>query len=104
MFFANQCSRVKNWKFNPILKSKDGNLHEFWEKSRKKEIIEKLNKVVQLLKDEETKTKKSPSSSYSYQTTLMESFKRTYSLVEKLSSIFERRKGGETSTSRINIK
>lgn len=34
-FVANQCLRVKNWKFNQILKSKDGSLHEFKEKSRK---------------------------------------------------------------------
>lgn len=31
--------RIK--KFNPILKSKDLSLHEFQEKSRKKDIIEK---------------------------------------------------------------
>ena len=37
---------VKNWKFNPTLKSKDGNLHEFREKSRKKKILEKLNELV----------------------------------------------------------
>lgn len=37
---------VKNWKFNPTLKSKDGNLHEFQEKSRKKKIVEKLNELV----------------------------------------------------------
>lgn len=28
-FFTNQCLRVKNLKFNPILKSKEGSLHVF---------------------------------------------------------------------------
>lgn len=63
-FFANQCLRVNNLKLNSILKSKDVSLNEFQEKSRKKDIIEKLNELVQLLKDEETKTKKSSTLSY----------------------------------------
>lgn len=50
---TNKYLRIKNWKFNPIRKSKDGNLHEFQEKPRKKKIVEKLNELVQLLKDEE---------------------------------------------------
>lgn len=59
VFVTNQFLRVKNWKFNPIIKSKDKSLHEFHEKSRNKEIIEKLNDLIKLLKDEGTKTKES---------------------------------------------
>lgn len=54
---TNQCLRFKNWKFNSTLKSKGGNLDEFQEKSKKKEIVVKLNELVQLLKDEKVKTK-----------------------------------------------
>lgn len=82
---TNKYIRVNNWKFNPTLKSKDTNLHKFQEKSRKKEIFEKLNELVQLPKDEGIKTEKSSYLSYSYNTTLVESFKRTYSVVERSS-------------------
>lgn len=47
---TNKNLRIKNRKFNQILKSKYGNLHEFQEKSRKKKILEKLKDLVQLLK------------------------------------------------------
>lgn len=79
---TNKNLRIKNWKFNPTLKSIDGSLHEFQKKSRMKEVIEKMNKPVRLLKDEGTQTKESSSSSYSYHVTSTQSFERTYSIVE----------------------
>lgn len=48
---------IKNWKFNQILKMKDEIFGEFLEKSKKKEIIEKLDELVQLLKDEGASSK-----------------------------------------------
>lgn len=80
-----QCLWIKNWKFKLILKLNNGSLHEFQEKSRKKKVIEKLSKLVQLLKYEgaSSKTEESPTSSNSYQTTPIVSFERTYSIVEK---------------------
>lgn len=45
-FVTNQCLRVKNCTFNPILKSKYGSLHEFPKKSKKIKIVEKWNKLV----------------------------------------------------------
>lgn len=51
-YINNKYLRIKNQKFNPILKSKDGILHEFQEKSRKKKIVEKMNDLVQLIKYE----------------------------------------------------
>lgn len=84
--------------------------------------------LFQLLKDEgaSSKAEESPTSSNSYQTTLLASFKRIYSVVERYSEdstsnegtscvrncevevsssgIFERRKGEETSTSGRNIE
>lgn len=86
-------------------------------KSRNKQI---MNFREQLLNDEWTslKIEESSTSSNSYQTTPIVSFKRTYSIVEwssedsnkgtsceeevYSSGIFERRKIGETSTSGIN--
>lgn len=53
----------------------------FQEKSRKNEIVEKLNELIQLLKEEEAKTEESSTSSYSYHTTPVESSIRTYSIV-----------------------
>ena len=47
---TNQCIRVKNWKFNPILKSKDGILHEFQEKIKKEgnyREIERTSSITQ---------------------------------------------------------
>lgn len=41
-----------NWNFNPTLKSIDGSFREFQKKSRRKEIVEKMNEPIQLLKDE----------------------------------------------------
>lgn len=59
----------------------------FRKKLKKDEIIEKLNKPVQLLKDKGTssKTKEYSNSSNSYQTNPMDSFERTYSVVEQSS-------------------
>lgn len=82
---TNKYLRIKSFKFNLILKSKDGSLHEFQEKSKKQKIVEKLNYLIQLLKDEEVKTKESSTSSYSYHITHVQSFKRTHSVVEQSS-------------------
>lgn len=79
---TNKYPRFKNYKFNPKLKSRDRRLHEFQEKSRKKEIIENLNELVQLVKDEEVKNEESSTSSHSYHTSLVESLERTYSTFE----------------------
>lgn len=69
-FVTSQYLRIKNWKFNSILKSKDESSHKFQEELRKEEIIKKLNETIQLLKDEEasSKTKESSTSSNSNQT------------------------------------
>lgn len=75
-YITNKYIRVNNWNFNPTLKSKYGNFHEFQEKSRKKEIIKDMNELVQQLKKEEAKTEELSTLSYSYHTTLVESFKR----------------------------
>lgn len=82
MFVTNQYLRVKNLKFNLTLKSKDESLYEFQEKSRKNEILEKMNELVHFLKNEETKTEESSTLSFSYHTTQAESFERTYAMVE----------------------
>lgn len=76
---------IVNLIFNPILKSKDKSLYEFQEKLRKKKIIEKLKDPVQILKDEGIQSKESPTSSYSYHTTHVQSLERTYSVVERFS-------------------
>lgn len=122
---TNKFLRVKNWNFNPTLKSEDRNLHKFQEKSRKQEIKQKLNKIDQLLKDEGIQTKESSFSPYYYHKTLVESFERTCSVVEQyskystsiegpyfsrndkeedVSSILKRRRGGDISTSGRNMK
>lgn len=53
-FVTNQYLRIKNWKHNIILKSKDQSVCKLQEKSKKGEIIKKLNEIVQLLKYEGT--------------------------------------------------
>lgn len=86
-----------------------------------------MNELIQLLKDKEVKTEESSTSLYSYHTTPIESFKRIYSVVETIlsrfninlgpscsrndkeeeeefSSILEQIRGGETSTSKRNMK
>lgn len=64
-YVTNQYLKVKNWKLNPIVKSKDRSAHKLQEKLKKGEIIEKLIKLVQLLKDEgfNPKTEESPTNS-----------------------------------------
>lgn len=84
LFSTNQYLRVKNLKLNLILKSKDGSIHKFQEKT-KTGIFEMLKELVQQLKDEgfNSNTEESlPTSSNSYQTTPMVSFKRIYSVIE----------------------
>lgn len=51
-FVTYQYLRIKNWKLDQIIKSKDESVHDFHEKSKKNEIIEKLNELVKLFKDE----------------------------------------------------
>lgn len=79
-FVTNQYLRIKNWKLNSVLKSKDWSYREFQEKLKKKEIIENLNELVQLLKDEGqcSKIEESSTSPNSYQTTPMDFLERTY--------------------------
>lgn len=64
-FVTNQYLRTKNWKHNPILISKDESVCKFQEKSKKEEIIKKLNEIVQLLKDEGTSSNIKESSTLS---------------------------------------
>lgn len=54
IFVSNEYLRVKNWnkKFDPILKLKGGNVYNFQRNPKKEEIIEKINELIQLLKDE----------------------------------------------------
>lgn len=95
--------------------SKDVSFHEFQKKSRKKEIIEKMNKLTQHIKMSKSKPKKSSSSSGSVQ-----SFKyHTQSLNNKNQmndpliqrktkkinkSLLEQRRGIEISTLEIVMK
>lgn len=77
-----------------------------------------MNELIQLLKDEQIQIKESSSSSYSYHTTLFQSFKRTYSIIkrstsdkgssfpkhenedEEVSSTFEQRRGKRSTLGR----
>lgn len=53
-FVTNKYLRINNWnqKSDPILKSRDGNVNDIPEKSKKEEITEKFNELIQLLNDE----------------------------------------------------
>lgn len=53
-FVINKYIKINNQNQNsdPILKPRDGSVYDFQEKSRKEEIIEKLNELIHLLKDE----------------------------------------------------
>lgn len=69
-------------------------LHELQEKSRKKDIIRKLNELVLLLKDEggSSNTIETLNSSNSYQTTPMAFFEKAYSVVGRSSDVQHRMK------------
>lgn len=60
---------------------------KFQEKSKKEEIIKKLNEIIQILKDEgkSSNFEESSTSLNSYQTTPMVSLEITYSIVEQYS-------------------
>lgn len=53
-FVTNKYLRINNWnqKSDPILKSRDGNVNNIPEKSKKEEITEKFNELIQLLNNE----------------------------------------------------
>lgn len=55
-FCANKYLIINNWnqKSDPIFKLKDMSVYKFQEESEKKEIIEKMNELIKLLKDEGT--------------------------------------------------
>lgn len=53
-FIANKYLRINNWNqnYDQILKLKDENVCDSQEKSKKEEIVNKLNELIHLLKDE----------------------------------------------------
>lgn len=93
-FVANKNLRVKNWNQNhdPILKLRDGNVYDFQQKSKKEEIFEKLNDLIQLLKYEGMRSRNlegslvtSSNNYFEERLTLVISFERTTSMNERSS-------------------
>lgn len=85
--------RMKIWNQKPdsFLKLRDGNIYDFQKMSKKEEIVEKLNKLIQLSKDKgmssnlESSLATSSTNSIEEKSTPIISFERTIWVVEQSS-------------------